>query len=50
MSNCSVACGLGKRVKKRMMKRGPCPEDTVYMEQDMCEGTQCDGKAPPPPE
>ncbi|XP_067945663.1 spondin-1-like [Watersipora subatra] len=42
-SECSVACGTGKKMRSRMMKQGPCPEDTFYSQVELCEGTRCDG-------
>ena len=42
-SDCSVACGSGKRMRRRMMKRGPCPDDAIYSQIEPCEGTQCAG-------
>lgn len=41
-SDCSVACGTGKKMKRRMEKRGPCPADTVYTQTQSCEGA-CEG-------
>ncbi|KAF6017806.1 spon1 [Bugula neritina] len=40
-SKCSVACGVGKRMRRRMEKRGPCPVDTQYTEMEPCQGSLC---------
>lgn len=43
-SKCSVACGVGKRMRRRMEKRGPCPVDTQYTEMEPCQGSLCQGE------